>query len=173
MRCGLMHIAVGGCIALAATSFHAARAVENFGERAFVDFHARPGPDVVGHTYIVYGRLSAHGEIIEAHVAGLYTNDTNYWKGLFIPLRAKVGRAKDDLNQISEVVYQRQLTAEQFYRLKSGVEQFRANQHTWHLLFMNCNDFAGEMAELIGLRRPPSLMPPITYVALLSAMNGR
>lgn len=173
MRCGSMHIAMAGCIALAAISFHAAHAAETFGERAFVDFHARPGPDVVGHTYIVYGRLSAHGEIIEAHVAGLYTDEANYWKGLFAPLPANVGRSKDDLTQVSEVVYQRQLSAEQFNRLKSGVDRFRANQHSWHLLFMNCNDFAGEMAELIGLRRPPSLILPIMYVALLSAMNGR
>jgi hypothetical protein len=53
-----------GCAILAgAASNHA-------GAQAFVDFHARSGPDVVGHAFIVYGRLDGQGRIATAEALG-------------------------------------------------------------------------------------------------------
>ena len=186
MRSRSLRVAVWGCVTLAANVWgfplHAAEKPTQIrmsgkqphvGEQAFVEFHARSGPVVFGHSFIVYGRLNADGKIIAVEVAGLYTNEENYLVGAIIPLPAAVGRAKDDLSAVSEIIYRRNLTAAEFFKLKVGVNRVRAIQHSWHLLFFNCNDFAGEMAELIGLRRPPSLMLPITYVSLLSALNGR
>lgn len=143
-----------------------------FAERAFVDFHARSGPSAFGHSFIVYGRLSANGRVIDAKAAGLYADGDKYWEGLLIPLAASIGRAKDDLTGGPEIIYRRHLTVDEFLRLQTGVNRLRTLRPDWHLLFQNCNDFVGEMAELIGLRRPASLMPPITYVSLLSALNG-
>ena len=138
---------------------------------AFVDFHARPGPDLVGHSFIVYGRLDARGRVIEADVAGLYTRERLYGVGLFIPLRGFVGAEKEDWTVKSTVVYRRYLTFRQLSDLKAAVWRVRASQPAWHLLFLNCNDFVGEIANAIGLRRPPSLMLPVIYVSMLRAMN--
>jgi hypothetical protein len=140
--------------------------------RAFVDFHARPGPDLVGHSFIVYGRLDARGRVIEADAAGLYTRERFYWVGLFIPLRGFVGAERQDLTVQSAVVYRRYLTLRQFSDLKAAVERVRASQPAWHLLFLNCNDFVGEIANSVGMRRPPSLILPVVYVSMLRAMNG-
>lgn len=140
-------------------------------ERAFIEFHARSGPGIFGHTFIVYGRLNRPRGIVEANVVGLHSGDDNDWKGIFIPLPASISRAKHDLAGSPEIVYRRHLTIEHFYKLKAGVRRLRALGLPWHMLFLNCNDFAGEMAELIGLRRPPSLMLPVNYVALLKAIN--
>lgn len=139
---------------------------------AFVDFHARPGPDLVGHSFIVYGRLDAYGRAVEADVAGLYTKEQFYPIGLFIPLRGFVGAEKEDWTVKSAVVYRRYLTLRQLSELKAAIWRVRASKPAWHLLFLNCNDFVGEMANAIGLRRPPSLILPVIYVSMLRAMNG-
>lgn len=140
--------------------------------QAFVEFRARSGPDLVGHTFIVFGRLDAGGRIAQSEVAGLYTEEEKYWKGILIPLPGFVGPEADDLRTPSRVVYRRYITAEQLRRLTAKVRQFRANQRVWHFLFVNCNDFAGEIAETVGLRRPPSLVLPVSYVAMLRILNG-
>jgi hypothetical protein len=48
----------------------------------------------------------------------------------------------------------------------------RATEHRWHAMFFNCNDFSIAVADAVGLRRPPSLMPPQAWIAGLRAMNG-
>src|SRR2546423_1313652 len=75
-------------------------------------------------------------------------------------------------SEASAIVYRRYLTSSQLRQLKVGVNRVRAVQHSWHFIFFNCNDFVGEMAEVLHLRRPPSLMLPTSYVAVLRALNG-
>lgn len=140
--------------------------------QAFVDFHARSGPDVVGHAFIVYGHLDTRGGIAAARVTGFYTNERYYFKGLLFPLPGFVGSEKEDVAFQSSVVYRRVLTEGQWRELKLGIARVKAMQHSWHFLFFNCNDFVGEIAELIGLRRPPSILLPVSYVAALGTMNG-
>jgi hypothetical protein len=139
---------------------------------AFVEFRARSGPDLVGHAFIAYGRLDARGRVASADVAGLYTKEQYYFKGIVFPLPGFVGPEKEDLTERSAVIFRRVITDGELRKLRAGVARIRAVQHQWHFLFFNCNDFVGEIAELIGLRRPPSLMLPVTYVAALGTMNG-
>jgi hypothetical protein len=139
--------------------------------QGFVDFHARPGPDAVGHAFIVHGHLDGRGGIASAQVTGFYTNEQYYFKGLLFPLPGFVGGEKEDIAFKSTVIYRRVLTEGQLRELRLGIARFKAMQHSWHLLFFNCNDFLGEMAELIGLHRPPSILLPVSYVAALGAMN--
>jgi hypothetical protein len=138
---------------------------------AFVDFHARPGPDLVGHSFIVYGALDKRGRVVQAEVAGLYTDEKFYWVGALVPLRGVIGGEENDLLTKSAIVYRRNLTSRQFLELKAAINRIKANEPVWHLLFFNCNDFVGEMANAIGLRRPPSLILPVAYVAMLGALN--
>ena len=63
------------------------------------------------------------------------------------------------------------LTSTEFKQLSTMVRQLKAIDPAYHLIFFNCNDFVGEAAESIGLRRPPSVMLPATYVGLLRALN--
>ena len=68
-------------------------------------------------------------------------------------------------------IYRRRLTSAEFRQLSTMVRQLKAIDPAYHLIFFNCNDFVGEAAKLIGLRRPPSVMLPATYVGLLRALN--
>jgi hypothetical protein len=139
------------------------------GERYFIDFRARSSK-YIGHTYIVYGHADASGRVIELHHAGLVPEE-DVWNGLFSPIRAAVRKYKDDMRLPPTVIYRRRLTAAEFRRVGRAVQFLRAKQRQWHVIFFNCNDFGIEIAEVLGLRRPPSLMPPRVWVSGLRALN--
>jgi hypothetical protein len=65
------------------------------------------------------------------------------------------------------------LTAAEFNRVGRAVRLLKANERQWHLIFYNCNDFAIEIAEALGMRRPPSLLPPSVWVGSLRLLNER
>jgi hypothetical protein len=124
------------------------------GKHYFIEFRARPST-YIGHTFIVYGRLGANGEVVERRIAGLIP-EVDAFRGLIFPVHGSVREYKDDTRLPARVVY----------RL------MQATEHRWHALFFNCNDFAIEIAEALKLWRPPSLLPPDVWVASLRAMNG-
>ena len=140
------------------------------GHAYFVEFHARRGPHKFGHTFIVYGRLDSHDKIIDAKIIGHSTNDHRY--NFLLPTKSSLHREKHDIPELSDVIYRVYLNDPEFRQLDSKVRQVGMSQHLWHLIFFNCNDFAGEIAESVGLRRPPSsIVLPTVYVAWLRVLN--
>ena len=178
-----LRIAVLSWIVLAAfacPSAHAAETTEpvflsggkpQVGGGYFVEIRARPGPYILGHIFIVYGLLNAHGKIVHAQVVGFSPDSDRHWVALFIPVRGLVDRQKSDIKTASNTIYRRYLTAAEFHQLDAKVRQFRATKPAWHLLFNNCNHFVGEIAKSIGLHSPSSLMLPPTYVVRLHDLN--
>jgi len=139
------------------------------GERYFIEFRARPGP-FIGHTYVVYGRTDLTGRVLDVHSAGLFP-DGNALVGAFLPVVGSVRHDRNDTKYAPNAVYRKPLSAAEYARVVRFVEMLRARQHEWHLMFQNCNDFGIMVAEALGLRRPPSLMPPSMWVGLLRALN--
>jgi hypothetical protein len=139
-------------------------------ERYFVDFRARPST-YIGHSFIVYGRMDSGGRVTDARYAGLIP-EVDAWRGLVFPAQGSVRGYVDDTRLTPTIIYRRYLTAGEFSRVAARVRLLQATQHQWHALFFNCNDFAIEIAETLGMRRPPSLMPPHIWVATLRALNG-
>ena len=137
----------------------------------FVDFRARPS-SYIGHTYIVYGRLDADGRIAELHYAGLIP-EHNVWEGLFIPIEATVRQYKDDTRLLPTAIYRRRLNPTEYQRLTRAVRYMQATEHRWHAVFQNCNSFAVDIADVLRLGRPPSLLPPSVWVGMLRALNER
>jgi hypothetical protein len=147
---------------------HAAAAAE-FQASHFVEFRSRPG-DKVGHTYIVYGRLDAAGRPRGVRYAGLYPKSD---KAVLMAPRAAIrGGVRDDFRLPPNAVYRRHVTAKEFARVRAKVRQIRNRESHWNLLFFNCNDFAIEIAETLGLWRPPGWLLPRDFVGVLRAMNG-
>jgi hypothetical protein len=137
----------------------------------FIDFRARPS-GYIGHTYIVYGRLDADGGVAELHYAGLIP-EHDAWEGLFVPIEATVRRYKDDLKYLPTAIYRRRLNPAEYQRVASRVRYMQATEHRWHAIFQNCNSFAIDIADVLGLGRPPSLLPPSVWVGMLRAFNER
>jgi hypothetical protein len=156
-------------LAAAATIGHDASAGERH-KRYFVEFRARPGT-LLGHTYVVYGRLDRYGRMHDIRYAGLYPR-TDGKAFVLVSPRAKIrGGVEADIRQPAAVVYRKQLTASEFARMRVAIQRVRATEHYWHLVFYNCNDFAIEVAESLGLVYPPGLLFPQTFVATLRALN--
>ena len=139
------------------------------GDRYFIEFRARPGK-FVGHTYVVFGRTNAAGRILDQQYAGLIPSG-NVMAGLFGPIAASVRKYKDDARLKPDTIYGRPLSAAEYATVSRAVRYLRTNEREWHLVFQNCNDFGIVLAEALGLRRPPSLMPPNVWVRSLRALN--
>lgn len=161
--------AAGWLLAVAICGDALAQSPVASGERYFIDFRARRSAHI-GHTYITYFRIDAAGRITEGHVAGLVPQE-DVWHGLFSPIRAAIRAYKDDTRLPATATYRREITATEFDRVVRAVRMLKATQHKWHLVFYNCNDFAIEIAEALGLWRPPSLLPPSVWVGTLRALN--
>lgn len=136
----------------------------------FIDFRARPST-YIGHTYIVYGRIDENGRTVEMRFAGLIPEEDG-WKGLVVPVRATVRRYIDDTRLTPTTIYRRRLTAAEYRRVVRTVDYLHATEHQWHALFQNCNDFGGQIADTLGLWRPPTIMPPSVWVETLRSLNG-
>ena len=179
MRPAPLLIAGLTCIALtgSAVAQDAGRPLRAAQARAqyFVEFRARSG-GMLGHTFIVYGRMDGRGRALDARYAGLYPHE-RYEQALmtFGPLvtaTAYVGTDKADRTKPIIATYRRRLNAEEFARLQYAVHRLQTGKPRWHFIFQNCNDFAGQIAREIGLWIPPNMMMPKAYIRGLRALNG-
>jgi hypothetical protein len=137
----------------------------------FIEFRSRRST-YIGHTYIVFGRQDSRGRVLERHVAGLIP-EVDAWRGLIAPVRATVREYKDDAHFVPTAIYRRAMTSAEYRRVSRAVSFLNANERQWHAIFQNCNDFGIQIAEALGLFRPPSLLPPSAWVATLRMLNDR
>jgi hypothetical protein len=143
------------------------------GEHYFVDFRSRPGY-LFGHTYIIYGRLDDRGKPVETHYAGIYPLDgqPGLIVGSVIPVPASVRGVKDDYTEAPSNVYRLMLSPAQYAHLTRLVRRLKASDREWNLLFANCNDFAIDVAQGMGMNTPPSWLLPEAFIAGLRVMNS-
>ena len=144
-------------------------AFDGAGDRYFIEFRARPGP-FIGHTYVVYGRADADGRILDQQSAGLLP-DGNAVAGIFVAVPGSVRVDRNDLRYRPNTIYRRPLSAAEYAHVSRTVELLRSREREWHLIFQNCNDFGTMVADALGLRRPPAVMPPSMWVGMLRALN--
>jgi hypothetical protein len=141
------------------------------GATHFVDFRARPGV-MLGHTFIVYGRLDARGRPYDLHYAGLYPKSGDKQIVILTPRAAIMGGVKDDISKAPSVIYRRPLSAAEYRRMLAKINRVRATEPYWNLLFFNCNDFAVEVAESLDMAWPWPWLLPKDFVAGLATLNG-
>jgi hypothetical protein len=140
-------------------------------DRYFIEFRSRPST-YIGHTYIIYGRTDATGRILDVRYAGLIP-EVDAWKGLIVPVAGSVRKYEDDTLLKPDTIYGRSLTAAEYAAVARTVRIMQQTQRHWHVIFQNCNDFAIEIAEALGMRRPHSVMPPSVWVSTLRLLNER
>jgi hypothetical protein len=140
----------------------------------FVEFRARDG-GVMGHTYVMYGRLDQSGRVRDAQYAGLYPDGA--WEqrlmtlGPLVVAPAYVGVDRKDRAMPPTASYRVGLNADEYARLQGTVHRLRQDRPRWHLLFHNCNDFVAQVAQSVGLWTPPGWAKPTRYVNNLRAIN--
>lgn len=156
---------------LAGASAAAAPAVNG---RYVVEFRARSG-GFFGHTYIAYGRVDNRGRLRDPRYAGFYPSgaltDTPFLAVLAAP--GRVSLKPRDRNVRSDLVYRREISPQTYARLSSEIRNLRRERPLWHLTLYNCNSFAGDVAQWMGLRVPPTLQLPRNFVRGLYDLNRR
>ncbi len=138
----------------------------------YIEFRARPSL-VTGHTYLVYGALLKDGRPAEQNVVGFVP-----WGGLIglivgmIAVPGEVGKDYLDEKLPDYNIYRRYLTSSDYQHLLSFVADARKQTKVWNIFLNNCNDFAADAAQAIGLKVPGDrFVPPPLFVLMLSNMN--
>jgi hypothetical protein len=138
----------------------------------YVEFHARPSV-ISGHTYIVYGALDETGKARDHTLVGFFPEGNVF--GLLGGMIAVPGRI--DKNTLDEILpdmnaYRRNLTAAQYQALTAFVEREKGKTKIWNMFLNNCNDFAADAAQVIGLKVPSNrFLPSALFIMNLSNMN--
>ena len=136
----------------------------------YVEFRARPSNDI-GHSVVVYGRRGARGEPAERHFAS-FVPGVDGRKGMILPIYGSVRASPEDIHTPPMTSYRRAVTAAEYARVTHAVRRLKEREHLWHAFLFNCNQLPVEVATAIGLRRPPSILPPNLWVDTLRALNG-
>lgn len=146
--------------------------VPSSNSRYAVEFRARAG-GVFGHTYVVYGAVDGRGRLEHPRYVGIYPSgiisDTALVGVLATPSFISV--KPRDLRRRPEMVYRREISARTYASLEREVLELRRSRPVWHLIFYNCNSFAGEVAQSMGLRVPSTLALPKEFVRELYVLN--
>jgi hypothetical protein len=144
----------------------------------FIEFRSRYALSY-GHTFVVFGRLNARGEVGEIKpdmVAGLHPKgdtSTPWTVGHMIPVPADTGYSDGDLEE--EYVSNRfrvTLSEEQYAKLVAHIRHKQANSPLWHAALYNCNLWTGEIAQYLGLKTGFHWLPPAEYIQKIRDMNS-
>jgi hypothetical protein len=139
----------------------------------YVEFHSRPSI-ITGHTYIVYGEQDATGKQRTHTVTGFVPMGGIV--GLLGGMVAAPGRIEKSYldERLPDVnVYRVNLTPEQYEKLAKFVDGQVGKTQVWNMFVNNCNDFAADAAEVVGLKVPSNrFLPPPIFVHNLSDLNA-
>lgn len=141
----------------------------------FIEFRSRLAQSY-GHTFAVYGRANARGQIIESRVAGLHPAGNSslvYTLGHLFPVPAETGASEGDLQEeYVSARYKIVLGEEQYRSVAAYIRQLQAESRTWNAIAYNCNAFVADIARYMGLRTPSStLLMPADFVNRMRELN--
>jgi hypothetical protein len=152
----------------------AAERVEAVPGAYVVEFRARAGLDIIGHSYLVFGIMGDDEEIIDPVHTGLYPNDITGFAFAVGGAKATTEAVALDKTIAPTTVYRRTLTPAQYQRLSAAVERARVDPPSWSWTNYNCNTYMADLAREIGLKTPTggSWMAPTLFVSQLKELNG-
>ena len=152
--------------------------------RYFIEFRSRSAVSY-GHTFVVYGRLNAHGGIAMrkgkivgsmARIAGLHpAGDSSipYVIGHILPVPADTGPSEGDNEQrYVTAAYRVVLSPARYRKVVDYIKFLSANSPVWNASLYNCNAFTADIAEFMGLRTPSHLLLPEDFINGLRALNS-
>jgi hypothetical protein len=143
--------------------------------RYFIEFRSRNALSY-GHAYVVYGRLDAHGKMLDPQVGSIHpaTESTiPYMLGHFVPVPADHGATDGDLeDQYVSARYRVILSEADYSRVVAYIKELEASTPVWHAFAYSCTSFVADVAKFMGMRTPPSIEYPEVFINNLRAMNN-
>ena len=145
------------------------------GKPYFVEFRSRTAASY-GHTFVFYGRLGGGNRFGPFQVAGLHPagdSAATYMAGHVVPVAAETGVSDGDLDeQYLTARWCVPLSEAEYGKVVAAVKRLQATKKTWHAMGYNCNAFAGEIAQAVGLKIPSGhLVYPEVYINSLRELN--
>ena len=144
------------------------------GYRYFVEFRSRYAL-TYGHSYVVFGRASRSGEMINPEVAGLHPKSYDalpYTLGHFIPVASETGISDGDLEEPYRSASWRVMVDEAKYqKAVAYIRKLQASSPVWNATVYNCNAFVADIARSMGYKTPPIWLRPQQFMTKLREMN--
>jgi hypothetical protein len=141
----------------------------------FIEFRSRYALSY-GHSYVVFGRLTKSGAMVNPEVAGLApaTNDTApYVLGHVLPVPAETGVSDGDLeDQYRSASWRVMLTEPEYRDVVAKIRKLKAEAKFWHASLYNCNAFVADIARSMGYKTPGIWLRPQQFITRLREMNG-
>lgn len=142
----------------------------------FIEFRSRYALSY-GHTYVVFGRSTKNGEMINPEVAGLHPRSESavpYVLGHFLPVEAETGWSDGDLEeQYRSASWRVMLTEAEYNKVVANIRKLQASSPVWHAALYNCNAFVADIARSMGYKTPSIQLRPQQFVTKLRELNAR
>ncbi len=142
----------------------------------YIDIRAREEAGGFGHTYVALGSIDQSGHEQQTVLVGFVPRsaDDDRWSRFGIPVTGLVGVTRSDFVQQPAARFRVTISRTRYFRAVSKIYSLRSTWKTYDLLVHNCNGFAGQIANSVGLRTPViTAQYPMRYVAELRALNYR
>jgi hypothetical protein len=152
------------------------KAAPRAAQRYYVEFRARNAASY-GHTFALFGRLNAKGDIADREVAGLHpaTDSPVPWMiGHVVPVRSETGPSDGDLDdQYMTARYRVELDEAEYQKTVAFIRNLQNSSPVWHAVFYNCNAFVADIAKSLGLKTPASTMLfPADFINTMRELNS-
>lgn len=128
-----------------------------------------------GHTFIMYGRLNAKGQLVDRVVAGLHPKGDSpqpWMLGHLVPVPSETGPSDGDLeDEYVSARYRVEVSEPEFRRIVAYIKDKQARSPTWHAVFNNCSSWVADVGRYMGLQAPNSMLMPADFINTMRKMN--
>lgn len=146
------------------------------GDPAYIEFRSRLTTLIPsGHMFVVFGRLDANGKPATSHIVGLFPKGSflGMYGGAVVSVPAQVKPYMLECSVTAVIdAWRISVSEEQYQAILSRARAKLAKPPLWNMFGYNCNHFAAEFGDLIGLRKPENRnLPAFAYLPAYMQAN--
>ena len=146
------------------------------GDPAYIEFRSRLTTLIPsGHMYIVFGRLDEEGKPATSHIIGLFPKGSllGMYGGAvaWVPAQVKPYMLECSVSAVIDA-WRISVSEDQYQAILSRARAKLAKPPLWNMFGYNCNHFAAEFGDLLGLRKPKNKnLPAFSYLPAYMQAN--
>jgi hypothetical protein len=146
------------------------------GDPAYIEFRSRLTTLIPsGHMYVVFGRLDPDGKPVSSHIVGLFPKGSllGMYGGAvaWVPAQVKPYMLECSVSAVIDS-WRISVSEDQYQAILARARAKLAKPPLWNMFGYNCNHFAAEFGDLIGLRKPGNKnLPAFAYLPAYMQAN--
>ncbi len=125
--------------------------------------------------FVVFGRLDAIGKPATSHIVGLFPKGSflGMYGGAVVSVPAQVKPYMLECTVTAVIdAWRISVSEDQYQAILTRARDKLANPPLWNMFGYNCNHFAAEFGDLIGLRKPDNRnLPAFAYLPAYMQAN--